>query len=54
VVPIHWGTYAAEDGRRTLPRWFDRACEEFAATLAAADLGNRLRLLEPEEDLSLP
>ncbi len=47
VVPIHWGTYAPEDGRRRLPRWFDAPPERFAEALADLDLDDRLHLAEP-------
>ncbi len=53
VVPIHWGTYAPEDGRRSLPHWFDSAPEQFEAALADAGLSERLHLLQPGASVSL-
>lgn len=53
VVPIHWGTYAPEDGRRHLPQWFDSAPEQFEAALADAGLSERLHLLQPGASVSL-
>jgi len=54
VVPIHWGTYAPEDGRRQLPRWFDSPPEQFEAALADADLSSHLHLLHPGESVTVP
>jgi len=54
VIPIHWGTYAPEDGRRRLPRWFDDPPVEFAADLAAVGEDTRLRLLEPGDQMTVP
>jgi L-ascorbate metabolism protein UlaG (beta-lactamase superfamily) len=53
VVPVHWGTYTPEDGRRRPPAWLDRPAEEFASALEDAGEGHRLRLLEPGDSLSL-
>jgi L-ascorbate metabolism protein UlaG (beta-lactamase superfamily) len=53
VVPIHWGTYAPEDGRRQLPRWFDTPPDQFEAALAQAGLSAHLHLLEPGESVNL-
>ena len=36
VVPIHWGTYAPEDGRRQLPTWFEQPPEQFEQALTDA------------------
>ena len=47
VIPIHWGTYAPEDGRRRLPHWFDDPPLEFASDLVEVGEHPRLRLLEP-------
>lgn len=47
VIPMHWGTYAPEDGRRRLPRWFDTPPDRFASELGAVGRTDRLRLLEP-------
>jgi L-ascorbate metabolism protein UlaG (beta-lactamase superfamily) len=46
LLPIHWGTYAPEDGRR-LPRWFDAPPEELRTELDAIDELHRLGLVEP-------
>ncbi len=54
VVPIHWGTYAPEDGRRRLPTWFDSPPEQFETALADAGLADRLHLLEPGESVTVP
>jgi L-ascorbate metabolism protein UlaG (beta-lactamase superfamily) len=54
VVPIHWGTYAPEDGRRHLPRWFDSPPEQFETALADADLSHHLHLLEPGQSVTVP
>lgn len=52
VIPIHWGTYAPEDGRR-LPRWFDVAPEQFERALADAGLSQHLHLVQPGESVSV-
>ncbi len=49
LVPIHWGTYAPEDGRRRLPRWFDTPPTELRTELDAIDELHRLGLVEPGE-----
>lgn len=54
VIPIHWGTYAPEDGRRRIPHWFDDPPLEFASDLVEAGEHSRLRLLEPGDRLSVP
>jgi L-ascorbate metabolism protein UlaG (beta-lactamase superfamily) len=54
VVPIHWGTYAPEDGRRHLPSWFETPPDLFATALADADLSSRLHLLQPGESVTVP
>ena len=54
VVPIHWGTYAPEDGRRNLPTWFDRPPEQFETALADAGLSQHLHLLQPGGTVSVP
>jgi L-ascorbate metabolism protein UlaG (beta-lactamase superfamily) len=53
VVPIHWGTYAPEDGRRHLPRWFDSPPEQFETALADAGLSHHLHLLHPGESVTV-
>jgi L-ascorbate metabolism protein UlaG (beta-lactamase superfamily) len=54
LVPIHWGTYAPEDGRRRLPRWFDTPPEDLRVALD--DLGevHRLGLLAPGDSMTVP
>jgi L-ascorbate metabolism protein UlaG (beta-lactamase superfamily) len=47
VVPIHWGTYAPEDGRRRLPQWFEEPTTLFGDELAAAGESERFELIEP-------
>jgi L-ascorbate metabolism protein UlaG (beta-lactamase superfamily) len=54
VVPIHWGTYAPEDGRRQLPGWFDTPPDQFATALADADLSSHLHLLQPGDSVTVP
>ena len=54
VVPIHWGTYAPEDGRRKLPRWFDVPPQQFEQALADAGLSHHLRLVDPGGSVSVP
>jgi L-ascorbate metabolism protein UlaG (beta-lactamase superfamily) len=54
VVPIHWGTYAPEDARRHLPRWFDSPPEQFATALGDAGLSQHLHLLQPGESVTVP
>ena len=53
VIPIHWGTYAPEDGRRRLPHWFDDPPLEFASDLVDAGEHTRLRLLEPGNQMTV-
>lgn len=52
VLPIHWGTYAPEDGRRQVPRWFADAPEQFESALADRGLAGHLRLVEPGDEVS--
>jgi L-ascorbate metabolism protein UlaG (beta-lactamase superfamily) len=47
LLPIHWGTYAPEDGRRRLPIWFDQPPEDLRTELDAIDELHRLGLVEP-------
>jgi len=53
LVPIHWGTYAPEDGRRRLPRWFDAAPTELRTELDAIDELHRLGLAEPGDSFTV-
>jgi len=52
VVPIHWGTYAPEDGRR-LPTWFDVPPQQFEDALSTVDLSSHLHLLQPGESVTV-
>jgi L-ascorbate metabolism protein UlaG (beta-lactamase superfamily) len=54
LLPIHWGTYAPEDGRRRLPTWFDQPPEDLRTELAAIDELHRLRLVEPGGTVTVP
>jgi len=54
VVPIHWGTYSPEDGRRQLPRWFEQPPELFEQALVDAALHDKLQLLDPGGLVRLP
>ena len=48
VVPIHWGTYSPISSARVGHRsGCNRPAEQFAAAIAEAGHGDRLRLLEP-------
>ena len=47
VVPVHWGTYSPQSLRRGAPEWLHRPADRFAAELAAAGAGERLRLVTP-------
>jgi L-ascorbate metabolism protein UlaG (beta-lactamase superfamily) len=53
LVPIHWGTYAPEDGRRRLPRWFDAPPTELRTELDAIDELHRLGLVEPGDSFTV-
>jgi L-ascorbate metabolism protein UlaG (beta-lactamase superfamily) len=53
VVPIHWGTYAPEDGRRRLPSWFDQPPLELGRELDELGEAHRLELLEPGASVTL-
>ncbi len=54
VVPIHWGTYAPEDGRRRLPTWFDSPPDQFEHALDQAGLSAHLHLVQPGDSVSVP
>jgi L-ascorbate metabolism protein UlaG (beta-lactamase superfamily) len=47
LVPIHWGTYAPEDGRRRLPTWFDTPPSELRRELDLVGQSHRLHLIDP-------
>lgn len=47
VVPMHWGTYSPEDGRRGIPSRFDEPLVRFEAELRAVGAHDRLHMLEP-------
>ncbi len=51
VVPIHWGTYRPENGRRRTPDWFGAPPTLFEQHLERIGEGARLRVLEPGERL---
>jgi L-ascorbate metabolism protein UlaG (beta-lactamase superfamily) len=53
VVPIHWGTYAPEDGRRRLPSWFDQPPVDLERELRQLGEDHRLRVLEPGASVTL-
>lgn len=53
VVPIHWGTYAPEDGRRRIPLWFDNPPAQFTSELDGAGDRARLHLLQPGDALQV-
>jgi L-ascorbate metabolism protein UlaG (beta-lactamase superfamily) len=54
VVPIHWGTYAPEDGRRGLPAWFDNPPTLLRDELDALGEAARLHLLDPGGSVEVP
>lgn len=51
VVPIHWGTYAPEDGRRRLPGWIDDPADAFLAEGARNPDSPAVALLAPGAEL---
>lgn len=53
VVPIHWGTYRPENGRRRSPDWFHTPPSDFEHHLDRIDEADRLRVLEPGDRLQL-
>lgn len=53
LLPIHWGTYAPEDGRRGIPSWFDKAPDDLASELDALGELRRLHLAEPGESVTV-
>ena len=53
LVPIHWGTYAPEDGRRRLPCWFDMPPTQLRTELDAIDELPRLGLVEPGDSFTV-
>jgi L-ascorbate metabolism protein UlaG (beta-lactamase superfamily) len=54
VVPIHWGTYAPEDGRRGLPTWFTDAPDLFIEAMQASGQSDILRVIDPGESVIVP
>lgn len=54
LLPIHWGTYAPEDGRRRLPHWFDAPPEDLRRSLDEIGELHRLGLLEPGDSMTVP
>jgi len=54
VVPIHWGTYSPEDGRRRTPTWFNTPPVRFEAALADHDLVRLLAVVQPGERVTMP
>lgn len=54
LVPIHWGTYAPEDGRRRLPSWFDKPPEDLRTELDTIGELHRLNLVEPGGSVTVP
>lgn len=54
VVPIHWGTYSPEDGRRRTPTWFETPPARFEAALTDRRLDGLLTVVRPGEGLSWP
>jgi L-ascorbate metabolism protein UlaG (beta-lactamase superfamily) len=53
VVPIHWGTYAPENGRRRLPRWLHDPADRFVDALDEVGGERRLEMLDPGGRLEL-
>jgi L-ascorbate metabolism protein UlaG (beta-lactamase superfamily) len=53
VIPIHWGTYSPENGRRGMPHWFDTPPLQFVEHLADHGEHQRVSLLEPGERVSV-
>lgn len=53
VVPMHWGTYAPEDGRRRPPPWFERPIETFESVFTQSGQRDRLRVIEPGGSLTI-
>jgi L-ascorbate metabolism protein UlaG (beta-lactamase superfamily) len=51
VVPMHWGTYSPENGRRGAPSWFRSPLGQFERGLAERGLSEKLRVLEPGQSL---
>ncbi len=54
VVPMHWGTYAPEDGRRRPPRWLEDPMAYFSDELTKIGERGRLHVLEPGGSLAVP
>lgn len=54
TLPIHWGTYAPEDGRRRLPKWFEAPVTEFEAAASRVGVADTLRIVEPGGTVIVP
>jgi len=54
LLPIHWGTYAPEDGRRRLPTWFDTPPADLQTELESIGERSRLHLVEPGGSVVVP
>jgi L-ascorbate metabolism protein UlaG (beta-lactamase superfamily) len=53
VVPIHWGTYAPENGRRKMPHWFEAPPLQFVTHLEQHGEHDRVRVLEPGQQVTV-
>lgn len=53
LLPIHWGTYAPEDGRRRIPTWFDTPPIHLRTELDSIGELGRLHLVEPGSSLTV-
>jgi L-ascorbate metabolism protein UlaG (beta-lactamase superfamily) len=53
VIPIHWGTYAPENGRRRPPAWLPRPAAAFESLVSSAGHRDRLARLSPGESITL-
>ena len=53
VVPVHWGTFAPENLRRSPPAWLSTPAAQFEAALAAHDDDLRALVLPPGASIDL-
>ena len=53
VVPVHWGTFAPETGRRRAPAWLDTPAAQFEAAVAAHDDDLHALVLPPGASIDL-